>query len=76
MAEDKVLDRSEEEQLCKLKKKQAVRKSLKRQMKEKARRSMLRRAKECSASLHKTPQTEKGSKKDRGCAAGEGDCGG
>ncbi len=57
--EDKVLDRSEEEQHRVLKKKQAARKRLKRRMKEKARRSVLKWAKELSASLHETLETEK-----------------
>jgi hypothetical protein len=63
MAEDKVLDRSEEEQLRVLKKKQAVRKRMKRRMKEKARRSVLKWAKELSASLHETPETKKEAEK-------------
>ncbi len=63
VAEDKVLDRNEEEQLRVLKKKQAVRKRLKRRMKEKARRSVLKWAKELSASLHETPETEKEAEK-------------
>jgi hypothetical protein len=63
MAEDKVLDRSEEEQLQVLKKKQAARKRLKSWMKEKARRSLIKKAKKLSAALHKTPETEKEAEK-------------
>ncbi len=63
MAEDKVLDRSEEEQLRVLKKKQAARKRLKRWMEEKARRGLIKRAKKLSAALHKTPETEKEAEK-------------
>jgi hypothetical protein len=59
MAEDRVLDRSEEEQLRVLKKKQAARKRLKSRMKEKARRSLIKKAQKFSATLHKTPETEK-----------------
>jgi hypothetical protein len=59
MAEDRVLNRSEEEQLRVLKKKQVARKRLKSRMKEKARRSLIKKAKKFSATLHKTPETEK-----------------
>jgi hypothetical protein len=63
MAEDKVIDRSEEEQLRLLEEKRAVRKRLKSWMRKKAMGSLIRKVKKYDATLRKTTETEKEAEK-------------
>jgi hypothetical protein len=65
MAEDKVIDRSEEEQLRVLEEKRAARKRLKSRMRKKAMGSLIRRVKKFDATLRKTTETEKAEAEQR-----------
>jgi hypothetical protein len=59
MAEDKVIDKSEEEQLRVLEEKQAAHKRLKSRMRKKATRSLIRKARRYEATLRKSQEAEK-----------------
>jgi hypothetical protein len=59
MAEDKVIDKSEEEQLRVLEEKREAHKRLKSRMRKKATRSLIRKAKRYEAALRKSQETEK-----------------
>jgi hypothetical protein len=63
MAEDKVIDRSEEEQLRVLEEKRAAHKRLKSRMKKKAMGSLIRRVQKYDATLRKSQETEKEAEK-------------
>ncbi len=59
MAEDKVIDKSEEEQLCVLEEKREAHKRLKSRMRQKATKSLIRKVKRYEATLRKSQETEK-----------------
>jgi hypothetical protein len=59
MAEDRVIDKSEEEQLRVLEEKRAARKKLKSRMRKKATRRLIRKAKRYEAALRKSQETKK-----------------
>ncbi len=63
MAEDKVIDRSEEEQLRVLEEKRAAHKRLKSRMKKKAMGSLIRKVKKYEATMRKSQETEKEAEK-------------
>jgi hypothetical protein len=63
MAEDKLIDRSKEEQLHVLEEKRAAHKRLKSRMRKKAMGSLIRKVKKFDATLRKTTETEKEAEK-------------
>jgi hypothetical protein len=63
MAEDKLIDRSEEEQLHVLEEKRAAHKRLKSRMRKKAMGSLIRKVKKFDATLRKSQETEKEAEK-------------
>jgi hypothetical protein len=71
MAEDKVIDRSEEEQLRVLKEKRAAHKRLKSRMRKKVVGSLIRKAKKFNATLRKSQETEKEAEKTEAEQQGE-----